>query len=228
MLRLPPKLLVLVRHAESTRNVAKGDAVFYPDDASRATVGLVADHQIPITDAGRLQAEALGRRLRADGPPDVVFHSGYVRTQQTTAGLLSAWPESERRSIPVREHAFVRERDAGYGFQMTSAEAAAAFPWLQAYWQEAGPLFARPPGGESLADVALRVHAFLELLDKECADQRVLVVTHTGTLRVFRYLLEGWTREEFDAHWTSVKFPNCGVVKYAPGAGGRWSRVAGE
>ena len=93
----------------------------------------------------------------------------------------------------VRQHLFLRERDAGWTYDMTTAEAEAAFPWLQGYWDTFGRFFARPPGGESFADVAERVYLFLGMLFRDRARQRVLVVSHGGTLRVFRYLLERWT-----------------------------------
>ena len=45
-----PSLLVLVRHAESARNVAKKGSRFFLDDESRKAVRGVADHHVPITD----------------------------------------------------------------------------------------------------------------------------------------------------------------------------------
>ena len=121
----------------------------------------------------------------------------------------------------MRHHLFVRERDAGWTYDMTTAEAAAAFPWLQGYWETFGRFFARPPGGESFADVADRVYLFLGMLFRERAGQRVLVVTHGGTLRVFRYLLERWTHDEFLERWDAELVPNCAVTTYAfnPGLG---------
>jgi broad specificity phosphatase PhoE len=53
------------------------------------------------------------------------------------------------------------------------------------------------------------------MLFRERADQRVLVVTHGGTLRVFRYLLERWTHDEFLERWSSEPVPNCSVTTYA-------------
>ena len=56
-----------------------------------------------------------------------------------------------------RRNFYIRERDPGYTYDMTEAEAGSAFPWLAEYWQTFGGFFSRPPGGESLADVAARV-----------------------------------------------------------------------
>ena len=91
---------------------------------------------------------------------------------------------------------FVRERDPGFTYDMTEAEAEAAFPWLNEYWHTFGGFFARPPGGESLADVVGRVHTFLNTLFRDRAGQKVMVVTHGGTIRCFRFALERWDYEQ--------------------------------
>ena len=123
--------------------------------------------------------------------------------------------------MQVRHHLFLRERDAGWTYDMTTTEAADALPWLQGYWDTFGRFFARPPGGESLAQLAERVYLFLGMLFRDRAQQRVLVVSHGGTLRVFRYLLERWTHDEFLERWESEPVPNCAVTSYAfdPAAG---------
>ena len=220
MTRARPSLLVLVRHAESARNVAKKGNRFFLNDEARKTVQGVPDHHVPITDEGRRQAQLTGRALRSDfGAFDYVYHSGYRRTQETVEHLLAAYPEAERKFMRVRHHLFLRERDAGWTYDMTTTEAEAAFPWLHDYWDTFGRFFARPPGGESLAEVAARVYLFLGMLFRDRSQQRVLVVSHAGTLRVFRYLLERWTHDEFIERWDSEHVPNCAVTTYAFDAG---------
>jgi hypothetical protein len=48
--------------------------------------------------------------------------------------LLAAYPEEERKSMRVRHHLFLRERDAGWTYDMNTTEAETAFPWLHDYW----------------------------------------------------------------------------------------------
>src|SRR6185295_17538231 len=178
-----PALLVLVRHGQSQRNVVKKRNRFYLDDESRKSVKGVPDHLIALTDEGRRQARLTGAALReAYGAFDYVVHSGYARTVQTLEQILEAYTPEERARMPIRHHLFVRERDAGHAYDMTDAEAQAAFPWLQEYWNTFGPFFARPPGGESLAEVCERVYVFLQKLARTMAGKRVLVVTHGGTI----------------------------------------------
>ncbi|MFD0584689.1 histidine phosphatase family protein [Dactylosporangium darangshiense] len=210
-----PALLVLVRHAESARNIAKKGSVYFADDAARQVVRGVPDHLIELTPDGRKQALQTGNGIRERfGTFDYVYTSGYARTEQTAEGILEAYPAAERSAMRVKPELFIRERDSGFAYDMTTAEAEAAFPWLNEYWQTFGGFMARPPGGESLADVAGRVHMFLVKLAARHAGQKILVVTHGGTLRCFRFLLEGWSYSQAQ-QWPEGGAPaNCGVTTY--------------
>jgi 2,3-bisphosphoglycerate-dependent phosphoglycerate mutase len=212
---LRPALLVLVRHAESARNQAKKGSVYFADDAARRVVHGQPDQLTELTPAGHQQAAETGVALRQRfGAFDYVYTSGYARTEQTAQGLLSAYPEAERAGTKVRMNIFIRERDSGYSYDMTTAEAETAFPWLNEYWRTYGGFMARPPGGESLADVVARVHTFLDTLFRDRAGQKILVVTHGGTLRCFRFLLERWDYARAAA-WPEGQAPaNCGVTTY--------------
>ena len=98
----PPALLVLVRHAESDRNVAKQGQVFFADDAARQAVRATSDQHTGITALGLRQAEAAGLVLRERlHHLDAVYHSGYRRTELTTTGLLAAWPACGPAGIPA-------------------------------------------------------------------------------------------------------------------------------
>lgn len=210
-----PAELALIRHAESARNRAKRGTTYFADDYARKDVAGIPDHEIPLTDEGKQQARAAGAYLRDRlGAPDYLYHSGYLRTVQTAEGILSAYPEARRVGMKVRANQFIRERDPGYAYDMTEDEATAAFPWLQDYWKTFGGYFARPPGGESLADVTNRVHTFLDTLFRDRAGQRIFVVTHGGTIRCFRFLLERWDYQRA-LRWPEDESPaNCGITTY--------------
>jgi broad specificity phosphatase PhoE len=156
-----------------------------------------------------------GKSLRKlFGVPDYLYHSGYLRTLQTTNGILTAYTAEEKEHIKVRMNPSIRERDAGYAYDMTEAEAEAAFPWLQEHWKTVGGFFARPPGGESLSDVADRLYKFINMLFRDRPGQKVFVVTHGGTLRAFRFILERWDYEQA-LRWPEGQSPeNCGVTHY--------------
>jgi broad specificity phosphatase PhoE len=210
-----PDLLVIVRHGESDRNVAKKDNVYFLDDESRKAVQGVPDWQVPLTEEGWRQSRETGEALRARiGSFDYVYHSGYRRAEDTARGILDAYSDDERASMRVLMNSFIRERDNGYTYDMTTAEADSAFPWLQPFWDTFGPWFGRPPGGESLSEVTSRVDIFLNQLYRDRAGQRVLIVTHGGTLRAFRFLLERWSYEDVRRELPVYRTPNCCVNVY--------------
>jgi broad specificity phosphatase PhoE len=210
-----PALLVLVRHGQSERNIVKKRNHFYLDEESRKAVKGIPDHRIALTAEGHRQAVETGRELRNRfGAFDYVFHSGYTRAIQTAEGILAAYPPEDRAAMIVRHHLFIRERDGGHTYDMTDAEATAAFPWLQDYWSTFGPFFARPPGGESLAQVCERAYAFLQKVGRTMAGKRVLVVSHAGTMWCLRYVLEGWSYDEADRRFNTEPMPNCAVTSY--------------
>lgn len=210
-----PALLVFVRHGQSARQVAKKRNRYFLDDESRRPVQGIPDWQISLTEEGERQSTLTGQGLRAAfGAFDYIYHSGYRRAEDTAARILDAYSKDERGEMRLRVNPFIRERDAGYTYDMTTAEAEAAFPWLEQYWNTFGPWFARPPGGESLADVANRVYTFLNMLFRDRAGKRVLVVTHGGTLRCFRFLLERWTFDQVARELETYRTPNCCVTSY--------------
>jgi probable phosphoglycerate mutase len=197
------------------RNEAKKGSVYFADDDARNRIRGIPDYKVPLTYRGREQARQTGLKLREFyETPDYLYHSGYTRTIETTEGILAAYAPKEREQIKLRENPFIRERDPGYAYDMTQTEAEENFPWLQEHWHTFGGFFARPPGGESLSDVANRVYTFLNMLFRDRAGQNVFVVTHGGTLRAFRFLLERWDYDRA-LHWPDGHAPqNCGVTDY--------------
>lgn len=217
----PPALLVITRHAESERNVAKRGRPFFPDADAAAPFRGRSDADTALTEAGRAAARALGLVLRERfGAFDLIVDSGVLRTMETIEGVLEAWPETERTRVTRVSDHLIRERDPGHAVNMTTDEAAHAFPWLQEYWKSEGPFYARPPGGENLADVAERAHRFLESQRAAMADRRVLIVTHVGTAQLLRFTLEGRKPDRL-LHWLAHEpIGNCDVLAYEPGPDG--------
>jgi len=197
------------------RNLAKKGSTYFADEYARSSVKGIADHEMPLTALGHRQALITGQELRRRFPPfDYAYHSGYRRTVDTLDALLRPLSAVELKGVNVRMNPFIRERDPGHTYDMTTAEAEAAFPYLKGYWHTFGGFFAQPPGGESLAQVSERVYLFLNMLFRDRQGERVLVVTHGGTLRCFRFLLERWDYERATS-WPQGQAPaNCGVTVY--------------
>jgi len=210
-----PARLVIVRHAQSLRNLKKRGSVYFCDDEARSGLRGTPDYKIPLTEDGHQQSLITGEGLREDyGVFDYVYDSGYKRTIQSRTNILSAYTRRERARMRIRSNPFIRERDPGFTYDMTEDEAEMNFPWLQEYWRTHGGFFANPPGGESLAAVAERVYMFINMLFRDRIGDNVLVVTHGGTIRAFRFLLERWTYEQA-LRWPKGQSPkNCGVTVY--------------
>ncbi|MGZ5440337.1 MAG: histidine phosphatase family protein [Thermoanaerobaculia bacterium] len=225
-----PSLLVLVRHGESMHNSAKGGSVHFADDHARQEVQGVADHHVPLTQRGWAQALRTGAALRERfGAPRCMYHSGFRRTRETAEAILQSYTTEECAHIQVRQTFLIRERDGGYTYGMTTGEARGAFPWLDDYWNSAGGFFARPPGGQSLADVAAQVLTFLTLAFREHAGEPIFVVTHGATLLCFRMLLEQWDYATAEAVIARGRPENCAVTAYRRAPTGNLSlEVNGE
>ena len=210
-----PSDLVLVRHGESEGNVAmaaaKGGDLSLFTDAYATTPG----RQWRLTDRGRQQAAAIGGWLRQEFPTtkelgaglDWFYASPYVRTRETAAhlGLPGA------RWLLNRG---LRERDWGDIGSMDTAAFRRDYP-QNARIRDMDPLYWRPPGGESIAQVAEdRVKNVLATLHREADGQRVIAVNHGEMMWAFRLQLERWNDEEFLEQDRKTKIHNCHVLHY--------------
>jgi broad specificity phosphatase PhoE len=204
-----PAALWLVRHGESEGNVANN--VARERGALRLEVD-VNDIEIPLSADGADQARALGRWFArmdpADGP-NAVLVSPYVRARQTADLVLA---EAGLNHLPVTVDERLRDREQGVldrltfsGFEDRYPEEAERRAYLGKFWF-------RPAGGESWADVALRLRAALLDLRMAMEGQRILVVTHDVTVLLARYVLEQLSVEEAVALSGEVR--NCSVTSY--------------
>lgn len=188
-----PRSIVIVRHGETLSNTAGRKGRLWLNEKERAKLCGLADHELPLTKAGQEQARSIGRLIRREWGFDrfnIYYDSGYRRSIETLELLLEAFPESERDPARRRSHLDLRERDAGYLYSMTVSSARKAFPWWVRYERLVGPVYSRPPGGESLADAWQRVHSFLNSVRRSRAGQDLLVVTHGRLMLGFKYWLE--------------------------------------
>lgn len=178
--------LVLVRHGESMGNVAAARA--HEADAEVIEVGQ-RDADVPLSDVGEQQARALGagiRTLLADDRPTLVWSSNYVRARQTAELSLAA----AGAALPVAVDERLRDRELGVLDLLTTKGVEARYPLEAERRRWLGKFFHRPPGGESWADVVLRVRSFLRDLDDAPDGTRALVVCHDALVLSFRYVCE--------------------------------------
>lgn len=179
--------LILVRHGESEGNVAAARA-----DAAGAEVIEIGlrDADVPLSAVGFEQAQALGTGLRwlaPDHTPTAVWSSPYVRAQQTAQTALAA----AGLQLPYAVDERLRDRELGILDLLTTRGVMARYPYEAERRRWVGKFYHRPPGGESWADVILRVRSVLHDLDQLHPGGRVLVVCHDALVLALRYICEG-------------------------------------
>jgi broad specificity phosphatase PhoE len=177
----------------------------------------VRDVDVPLSDLGREQAGALGRwfaNLPEDERPDVVLSSPYVRACQTAAAICEAGGTSPGAKAPKPDER-LREREFGILDRLTTAGIKERFPEQAEHRTLLGKFYHRPPGGESWADVILRLRSALDTISLHHADRRVLIVCHQVVVLCFRYILEELDEAAILAIDREGDVVNCGVLQYA-------------
>ncbi|OMH23559.1 hypothetical protein BKD30_11600 [Tersicoccus phoenicis] len=183
--------LILARHGESEANRAAAEA----DAAGAERIAVPArDADVELSATGRQQAQALGHHLAdaGSGPtPTAVWVSPYVRARQTTAIAL----RTAGLDLVPRVDERLRDRELGILDALTARGVRVRYPGEADRRQYLGKFYYRPPGGESWADVALRVRSLLA--DVETASDpdgndggTVLVVCHDAVVSLIRYVCE--------------------------------------
>jgi 2,3-bisphosphoglycerate-dependent phosphoglycerate mutase len=217
--------LVIVRHGESERNVARTRALAaghaeYHDG--------VRDMDVTLTAQGERQAEATGKFLGGRFHFDRIFVSPYERAVQTAQLMMKHFPQHLDLTYEER----IREKEFGILDGLTKKGIAKRHPEELVRREREGKYYYRPPGGESYPDVALRVHSFLGTLTRDCRKQSVLVVCHSVVVLTFRRLLERLTEKELLAidRDPEQDVCNCSVTWYEfdPGAGNKGRLVLRE
>ena len=209
-----PAALWLVRHGESLGNVA--DAQAHASGAGRLELD-VRDPDVDLSDTGRAQARALGRHLAglpAGQRPTVVLSSPFARARRTAELAV------EPLELPVRLDERLRERDFGAFDGMTGAGIRDQFPEEARRRQLLGKFYYRPPGGESWADVALRIRSVLSTEAPVIDGERVLVVAHQAVIMVCRYVLEGLDEQELMDLDKREQIANASLTRYETDASG--------
>jgi len=179
-----PLDLLLVRHGESEGNLA--DQMDQRGDQSAYTPAFRERHSslYRLTDLGREQARIAGAWIQRDIGErfDRYLTSEYVRAMETAAllGLPGALWQTEF---------YLRERDAGLLDALATDEQFRRFPEAMQE-RDRDAFYWRPPGGESLAEVSLRIDRVLDTLRRAHTAERVIIVCHGEVMRAFRVRIE--------------------------------------
>jgi len=207
-----PKNLFLVRHGQSEGNLvrkqfeATGDESFFSDEF----LGL-HESQYQLTELGIDQAKSAGKWFRKNNFTifDRLLVSDNVRAMQTAAylGLSGGW------MIDFN----LRERDGGLFNVLTPSQRDKDYADQQKFYNTQ-PFFFRPPQGESIAGICIRIKIVLDTLARESDGKNVVIVCHGHVMRAFRIILERLSLRESnqlliaDEDWARV--PNCSILHY--------------
>ncbi|HEV2818459.1 MAG TPA: histidine phosphatase family protein [Allosphingosinicella sp.] len=208
-----PEKLWIVRHGQSAGNVAR-------DAAHAAGLDVIdialRDVDVPLSDLGHEQARALGRWFAAQSEserPEIVLSSPYVRARQTARLICEAGGVADSGRQPIVDER-LREREFGVFDRLTTNGIRQKHPDLAEHRALLGKFYFRAPGGESWADVILRLRSALDTISLHHADRRVLIVCHQVVVLCLRYILEELDEAGILAIDEAGDVVNCGVCEY--------------
>jgi len=157
--------LILIRHGESVANAQR-----------RFTYGPFE----PLTPRGRAEALAIAALMRARFDPVALYASPFVRaleTAQQVGRVLGLLPKTVEE---LREQDFGALRGHPYADYGTDPAAQGIGRWSH-----------RPPGGETLEEVARRAGAALHSIARAHLGEEVVVVSHGGVMAALRGFATG-------------------------------------
>jgi len=179
-----PFELVLVRHGQSEGNEAhhrskKGDLSAYTEDFK-----MRHSSTYRLTDRGIEQAKVAGKWIKENIAEsfDRCYTSEYARAMET-ATLLDL-PSAEWYTEIV-----LRERDKGVLDNVSWTEKNLKYVH-ELELRKRDAFFWAPPGGESIANVCVRVDHTFNTLRRECSNKRVIIVCHGEIMWAFRVRIE--------------------------------------
>jgi broad specificity phosphatase PhoE len=208
-----PKRLWLVRHGQSQGNVARDLA----HEAGHSIIDLdLRDVDVPLSELGHQQAQAAGgwfAQLPEDEKPEVLLSSPYIRAKQTAEAICAAGGLAGGAKPTVIDER-LREREFGVFDGLTTKGIREQYPTEAAHRAKMGKFYHRPPGGESWADVILRLRSALNTINLQYANKNVLIVCHQVVVLCIRYILEELSEADILAIDKQADILNCGICAF--------------
>ena len=171
--------LVLMRHGESEGNRERR---------------FTRTPAVPLTDLGREQVRRSGEWIASASMPVRIVSSPFQRAFETATILAEIF------GLPVDVEDDLRERSYGElaGEPYEVARTSGNYQ-LAAYWEW------RPPGGETLLEVATRAGAVLDRVARAAPNDDVVVVSHGAVMHaLWRHVTGDWP--------TAKVVANAGIV----------------
>jgi broad specificity phosphatase PhoE len=205
--------LILVRHGQSEANVVQGaEKDGELDHPMLDTIYGRHDFAHPLSERGEIEAQIAGKWFRDNGMNPAEFdgryYSPFFRTRETAALLGGA-------ALWLKEDSII-ERDWGLYGAIPLKQRSERFPDTKRR-QESSSFYTRYDGGESITDVVRRVRGFMDTLERDMGDKRVIAVTHGELMWTARYVIERLLPEEWEDmdHDKSIRIGNCAIMWYS-------------
>jgi broad specificity phosphatase PhoE len=207
-----PKSLFLIRHGESIGNVAlnaakQGNLDYFTDSFINTP-----DTEWKLSVTGRKQSAAIGAWLtqnieevdKSANTNGRFYYVSPLRRTRETAGFMDVQENGE--SPGWRLNRSIRERDYGDIGSIPRAQFLIDPIYANSAKQfDRNPLYWRPPGGESIVDVAEnRVRNFFDTLHRLDDDSSVVAVTHGEFIKP--ELIDGTWNVINPGEWKEIYF----------------------
>jgi broad specificity phosphatase PhoE len=183
--------LVLVRHGQSEGNLAqakskKGDDSFWTGEFSQRPSSMYR-----LTKKGVEQAKSAGEWIKENISPrfDRYYCSEYLRAMETAAYL-------EFENAEWFSEFYLREQDMGVLAGKSSQQRKEEYAHELAR-RDRDAFYYAPPGGESIAECALRVEKWISQLRQNAAGMKVIAVCHGNIMKAIRLRIEKMTSAEW-------------------------------
>jgi broad specificity phosphatase PhoE len=216
---LPHPTVYLVRHGQS---LAKVD---------REVHAQLPDPLVPLSTLGQKQpwpaGVAIARHMQANGLPKRVrfFHSEYLRADETCKGVMAGFQHILPPRLVTVDHradSRIHELEFSWLSGMSNVERATFMQNLgnaehqsKLLRKHGAKFFDRRAGGESPADVEVRLRPFFGALYRDVEENGIthfVVVSHSLTNRVFA---KAWLGKDFK-WYEQQQNPRYCAVRYLP------------
>jgi len=210
-----PRNLFLVRHGESEGNLLMR-RLEKKEIKSFSEFNEIHESEYKLTPLGISQSKKAGTWLKKNVTISSSrnFVSSNIRAMQT-AVYLNLSPSYWNIDYNLRE----KEEGLFFSFYLEGED-------FLNYKEnkkdsELHPFLYRPPQGESMADLCIRIQLFLNKMVQEEDDrENVIIVCHAYVMKAFRIILEGMSPKKIDDFLKAENFgdwgfiPNCSIIHY--------------
>ncbi len=156
---------------------------------------------LPLSDLGRLQAAAMGKRVHEEFQLDAIVSSPLKRAHETASQIAA------RFGLPIDIEPDLQEMDFGDLEGHTLAEVMARYPDLAARSLDPHSGDLRWPNGESRLEIQVRVTSAFERITTSFDGRCVAIVAHNGILGRYLAPLRNVSAED----WKAYGLTNCGI-----------------